>query len=310
MDVPVIVIEGFLSKSVGKNQYLNQLFADWAAEMVNSRLAHVVFVSANPASIKMLDKANASKSLEAILLDDAPLDSAINYCKNRLGEKVAIEMKSCVEGLGGRITELQQLIQKIKAGSKPQDAYEEIVSKSMTDVRKIGNEPNSRWTQPQFWKVCQLLAKTDEVCYDDLRFSPAFNGDETCLSAMEGAGLITIISTNGRPVSLRAGRPVFRRAFKNMTLDVKYAATMDLLSYKALQSVEQAKIIGYETELRTLTEIITGNGSDRNFLVRSSRNSLEERVYFLTTVLSECNKKYTDLESGIKKCKKLLELKQ
>lgn len=206
------------------------------------------------------------------------------------------------------MNELQMLIQKIRAGANIVDAYNDIVHKSLTDLRKIAGDSDS-FSLPQFWALCKALAKNSKVGFDELKLLPAFNSDSKPIFGLEEKGIIGIAVHDGRPVSVHAGKPVYRRVFQTLMADQSYAASMDLQTFKDLQSAEQAKIAKYESELKVLTEIITGGGSDRNFLPRSSRNSLEERVWFLTNSLSESHKKFSDYEEGIKRCKKLLQVK-
>jgi len=55
---PVIFIKGFMSRERAKNDYIYTLLAQFASQIVENRLAHVVFVSSNPGAVKVLSKGN------------------------------------------------------------------------------------------------------------------------------------------------------------------------------------------------------------------------------------------------------------
>ncbi|KAJ3391750.1 mitochondrial escape protein 2 [Lobulomyces angularis] len=313
---PVIVIEGFMTKDIAKYDFLYEMLTVWAQKTVADHLAHVIFVSNNPGSVKYLDKASSNAFLEKIILNDAPLDSAMSYVKSRLGLVFSpSELLPCVEGLGGRKTDLELLVQKIKIGMSPQDAYNEIILKSVTEIRKIGMNRNesdvqdkkhvAKWNIAQFWKIVELLSKFEEISYDDLRYHAVFGGDEMPLQYMENSGLINIFHSNGRPTSLKAGRPVYRAAFGKMMSDKKLVASMGVETNKILLSQIVSSIEKLEKELLTLIEI----RSERNSLTRATRNGLESRIEFIAGQLTAANKSCMDLDEQTRKYKENLQLK-
>ncbi|KAJ3086849.1 mitochondrial escape protein 2 [Quaeritorhiza haematococci] len=315
MDHPVIIIEGFMTHDHAKQDFVYEMLAEWAAIMSENHLAHVVFVSNNPGAVKTLSKAIPTKTLETIYLQDASVESAMAYVRRRLGLIFnPVELRPCVEGLGGRRTDLQTLIQKIKAGSSPRDAFNDIVLRSITEIRKVGmgedQEDAKRipWSVVQFWKVVQLLAKYEEVNYDDLRFHSLFAGNEMPIQHMENAGLIVVNQHNGRPSSIRAGRPVYRAAFSQMVADPKLSSTMGVMTAKSLIASEEIKIHKWEEEMRTLTSVITGPDGRHALVSREARREMDARMDFLARMVGEAHKKVAGWDAERRSWMKYLKL--
>jgi hypothetical protein len=125
INYPTIVIEGFMSRDKVKNDFVYDLLSEWAAGLVDNHVAHVIFVSNNPSSVKSLSKSASNRSIETILLEDASTENALTYVRRRLGSSLNdLDLKVCVEGLGGRRTDLELLIQKVKAGLTPQGKHQ------------------------------------------------------------------------------------------------------------------------------------------------------------------------------------------
>lgn len=53
------------------------------------------------------------------------------------------ELTKCVEGIGGRFNDLDFLIQKVVAGLPPSVALADMVSRAVSELRKIGLDGNS-----------------------------------------------------------------------------------------------------------------------------------------------------------------------
>lgn len=65
-----------------------------------------------------------NKTVEMIALSDASPESSLSVVQRRLGESISEdELRTCVEGLGGRLTDLELLISKIRAGMSPQGIF-------------------------------------------------------------------------------------------------------------------------------------------------------------------------------------------
>lgn len=126
-------------KGESKQEVLWDVLAEWAAVLVENQVcflpslltrkpthsfkqvAHVIFTSESVLVTKPLAKALPSKPFNTIALNDASPDSALQYVQSKLSEldssfSLSPETKSHVAKLGGRLTDLELLVQKIKAG--------------------------------------------------------------------------------------------------------------------------------------------------------------------------------------------------
>lgn len=70
--------------------------------------------------------------------------------------------------LGGRLTELDKLIEKIKAGVQLEVAVEEIVMRSVMEIKKKitidgENGDGGKWSRTQVWGLIRALDVRDEV---------------------------------------------------------------------------------------------------------------------------------------------------
>ena len=96
--------------------------------------------------------------------------STLSYVLRRLGSGFdATDLKPLVVGLGGRISDLEIFVRKVRSGIKPVDAYNDIVSRAVSEIRKVGLGEDAEdskklpWTHPQLWQLVRLLAEFDEV---------------------------------------------------------------------------------------------------------------------------------------------------
>jgi hypothetical protein len=113
--VPIVVIDNFMYRETAKNAILWEELAEWAALLIENGIAHVVFVTSNASVMKTLGKALPGKSFSNIQLQDAPPETAMNFIKKQLGSEVEDpDLHDVVAALGGRLTELELLVQKMK----------------------------------------------------------------------------------------------------------------------------------------------------------------------------------------------------
>jgi hypothetical protein len=143
---------------------------------------------------------------------------------------------------------------------KVSEAVEDIISRGVAELRKnaFGDDSEDAkslpWTREQVWHVLKALAKTSEVGYYSILLDFPFKGDESALRNMEHAELIVIGTKDGRPSTVRPGKPVLRYVFERVVGDKLFEATQEL-AYNEKQIVEaEAKIKGYENELLVLMD--------------------------------------------------------
>lgn len=112
-----------------------------------------------------------------------------------------------------------------------------------------------KWTPQQAWMLISELANEQSLRYNGLLLSDIFkDGGEVTLQALENAELITIASFNGRPNTIKPGKPVYQAAFKHLTQDQVLKSRMDLAIYTQLIGIENKNVEKYENELKLLQE--------------------------------------------------------
>jgi len=176
------------------------------------------------------------------------------------------ELDSCISALGGRLTDLEFLARRIKAGETPNKAVKEIIEQSASEILKMylftsssnGTDGSKRlWTPQQAWVLIKQLAKADSLAYNALLLSSSFSpatADAT-LQALEQAELISIVSSNGRPYAIKPGKPVYQSAFRMLTEDKVLASRLDLAILNEQIKAENASIAKTEDELHLLGEL-------------------------------------------------------
>jgi hypothetical protein len=81
-------------------------------------------------------------------------------------------MSGFIQNLGGRSSELNSFVSKIKAGASAQEAYQAILEKTVVDLCKASViEEKDHWTIAQFWLVATKLAK-DVIDFEEILLHP------------------------------------------------------------------------------------------------------------------------------------------
>ncbi|KII88921.1 hypothetical protein PLICRDRAFT_590111 [Plicaturopsis crispa FD-325 SS-3] len=265
--LPIVVIKNFGERGglVGREEVLGAL-AEWAAKLAQDQIAHVVVVSDNRENVKRLSKALPSKPLNNIALYDADATSALSFVTKKLRDTgVDLELSSqqvtYVQRLGGRASDLESLIHKVRGGQQIEEAVEDIINRGVSELRKnaFGDDPEDAkslpWAREQAWAILRQLASQAELPYHDVLFDFPFKGDEVPLKAMEQAELISIGTQNGRPSTIRPGKPVFKYVFERLVRDPIFQASQDLVYNEKQIASAESTIATCEKELSLLAEI-------------------------------------------------------
>ncbi|KAG0347787.1 mitochondrial escape protein 2 [Podila humilis] len=302
-DIPVVIIDGYMSREKGPHaKELWTFLAEWAAVLVENHVAHVIFISNNVSASKPLSKALPNMTFETIMLSDATLDNAMEFVYKHLDKSEYPHLRRSVQTIGGRLTDLEMFVQKVKSGMSPEDAVHDILSRAVVEIRKNAfdqdrsdKDKSSGWTPIQFWTVLKNLASHDSVSFDELKIHPLFKNDEAPFSAMEQAELVTIGHKNGRPFVVRPGKPIYRAAFREILSDEGFAAVMDLESSTFLDKEEMVKVAKWESELRELSNLLHTDGT---WLFGGGRTpkEVETRVKWLMKKLAESHTKIETYE--------------
>lgn len=75
---------------------------------------------------------------------------------------------------------------------------------------------------------------------------------ERSLSALEQKELITVSTVNGRPATIKPGRPIYHAAFKFLTQDDILRNRLDLGIVREMIARKNAEIAKYENELHLM----------------------------------------------------------
>ncbi|KAG6833500.1 hypothetical protein H0H87_006072 [Tephrocybe sp. NHM501043] len=287
--LPIVVIRNFALKVGSKREELLTVLAQWAATLAENQVAHVIVLSDNRENSKYLAKALPSKPLSSIVLSDADTRSSISFVKQKLldadiNTDFTSHQVTDIERLGGRASDLESLIHKVRNGQAVEDAVESIISRGVVELRKnafgddVDDAKTLPWTREQAWAVLKLLSKREHVPYYDVLVEYPFKGDETALRSMEHAELISIGTHDGRPSTIRPGKPVLRWVFERLVNDPIFRASQEISYNENIISGAEKTIRACEEELTTISTIASrarlpwwkfGFGEPRGTYVRS-----------------------------------------
>lgn len=277
---PVVVIDNFMYKS-HERQVVYDRIAEWAAQLTVSNIAHVIFLTNDLSFTKSLSKALPDRVFRQISLSDCSPEVAKRYVISHLDsdpddfvaserdpeKKIPpsqrrtdlSELDECISYLGGRLTDLEFLARRIKTGETPKKAVKEIIEQSASEVLKLhifGTDESRSWNSEQAWLLIKQLANHDMLRYNEVLLSDIYkSGGEKALQALEQAELISIVATNGRPHSIKPGKPVYQPAFRQLVRDAVLRSRMDMAILGEQVKVESATIDKCENELHLLSEL-------------------------------------------------------
>ncbi|KAI1869069.1 uncharacterized protein JN550_006056 [Neoarthrinium moseri] len=328
----VVVIDNFLHKNAEGNTIVYDKIAEWAATLVQSNVAHVIFLTNDSSYSKSLSKSLPDRVFRQVALGDLSPDVAKRFVISHLeGDDEPIEeietddndeklppkikkhpqlkgLEACIGTLGGRLTDLEFLARRLKAGQTPKEAVAEITDQSASELLKMfllagGGKTEGTgkyWSVEQVWYLIKELAKNDNLRYNEIVLSNTFASSltapdgESALEGLANAELITVKSHNGRPQKIIPGKPVYKAAFKQLTEDPVLTAKMDLAVLTELAKIEAKNIDKAENELALL------GGLPRH------PPQTAGRINYLLTKLETAQKKVEGYEKDMAVLKKTL----
>ncbi|GAA5942624.1 Yme2p [Sporobolomyces koalae] len=259
--LPVVVIKGFAAKGEAKQEVLWDVLSEWAAVLVENQIAHVIFTSDSPTLSKPLAKALPSKPFNSINLTDASPEASLAYVAGKLDPKLLPPTThASVARLGGRQTDLELLIEKVRAGQQVEEATDDIVYRSATEIRKnfFGDDEEEakglKWKREQAGAIMQGLCKHGELKYAETLIK-TFGGDEMALRALENAEMISITHRDGRPSIIKPGRPVYRSAFAHLLSDPIFLSTLEYRTVVASLASASNDLKASQAELLELSKL-------------------------------------------------------
>ncbi|CAO1635155.1 unnamed protein product [Sympodiomycopsis kandeliae] len=209
-----------------------------------------------------------------------------------------------VDKLGGRLTDLETLLQKVSLGQTVPVAVSDLISRTTIELRKSlfgdgdsagdgsgsgsssssssgsGGSSSSQsstpaWSRSAAWSLIKLLSSSPsaEIPYHWLLYSDSgpFKGSESILRSMEENEIISVkhSSSTGRPSVVRAGRPILLEAMRSLVNhDETFNLTQELLDGKGGIAKSEGIIKGLETEIKSLTEVVVAKTGGKGILAR------------------------------------------
>ncbi|KAI0698509.1 RNA12 protein-domain-containing protein [Cytidiella melzeri] len=311
--MPILILKGFEVKggSARREELLTSL-AGWAAGLAENQVAHVIVVSDNRENAKQLARALPSKPLNSVALSDADSHSALRFVNQKLHD-AGLEMKfdkeqtASLERLGGRASDLESIVHKVRSGMTIQEAVDDIITRGVSELRKraFGDDAedakNLTWSREQAWILMKQLAKKPEIAYHEVLMDFPFKGDETPLRQMEHSELIAINMLNGRPSTIKPGKPVYRCVFEKLVNDPIFHATLDIAVNEKIIASNDNTVKACEEELMALKEVEAGTSH-----WWGSRRAVTAREEYLLRKMRLAQEKIETLEKQNASLKKAL----
>lgn len=220
--------------------------------------------------------------------------------KQPLASVEETELDSSITTLGGRLTDLEFLARRIQAGETPKRAVSEIVEQSASEILKLfltRSSDHRKYSPEQAWHLIKALASQESLKYNEVLLHDLFKSEgESAIASLEQSELITVAEAPGtsRPAVIKAGRPVYLSAFRQLMSDRVLKAKLDLSTYSELIKVEGKTIEKAENELHVLGE-----------LPRTTYDVVPRAKYLLKKI-KDSQDKVEKYEKEQKKAKKLL----
>lgn len=269
---PVVVIDNYLHNNPEDTVVYDKV-TEWAATLTTGKIAHVIFLTTDVSFSKPLSKAMPNSVFRTISLGDCSLEVGRRFVLNHLeyqahskhrdvqkGEDLA-ELDSCITVLGGRLTDLEFMANRIEAGETPQGAVTRIVEQSASEILKMfilaPESDSQKWSHQQAWYLIKTLAhsKDGSVPYNHILQSDMFKSNGEALRELEQAELVSIVTVNGSPERVKAGRPVHQAVFKRLTENKTLSNRLELEILSQLISKENRSIGSLEEELLLLGKL-------------------------------------------------------
>jgi hypothetical protein len=136
---PVVVIDNFLHNSSEDNVVYDKI-TEWAAGLTSGNIAHVIFLTTDVSFAKPLSKALPNSVFRTISLGDCSLEVGRRFVLNQLADDTRTgdrplrsdedleDLDSCIEVLGGRVTDLEFMAHRIEAGETPRGRFNRSLS--------------------------------------------------------------------------------------------------------------------------------------------------------------------------------------
>ncbi len=338
----VVVFDNFLPKN-DADAIVYDKMAEWAAALVQSNIAHVIFLTTNDTSYsKALSKSLPDRVFRHVALGDLSPDVAESYVLSHLDseepatqkggaragheegkeapaeaaqsrEDLRKELDGCIGTLGGRLTDLEFLARRLRSGQRPRRAVAEIVDQSATELLKMfllpsnqaAGGPDRRWSVEQAWYLVCEIAQRESLRYNEVLLSPTFASSTTAAAADGEAALESLASAELITVHAR-GRSGGRPQTIRAGKPVYQAAFAQLRADPALRARMDLAVLAELARIEAKT--IEKAESELVTLASLPRQPPQtaERVTYLLTKLQASQRKIAAYEAQMAGFKKVL----
>lgn len=300
---PIIVINKYATKSFASNSgndFFYKMVSEWAAGLIQSNVAHVIFITNDVGAVQLLNSALPNQVFKTANLNDASEAGSFAYVMNQLRdlryEKFNPDIiKETLRPLGGRMLDLQSFIRRIRSGESPHESLNELVLQAAEQITTFflfksskTEDPDRNWSPLQVWELIKILSEKDSITYNELISKSAiFKPDEntfTALQALERNDLITLKREKGMLSRITTGRPIYRAAFNSLVKDEEIHKAFEVNHFNNLIKIETAKIATFEDELAK---------------IQFKDYNLNNRLKYLVDKIELSNSKVEDYESRV-----------
>lgn len=215
------------------------------------------------------------------------------------------DLDEALSPLGGRMTDLQAFIRRLKSGDSPRDALRGMITQSATEiVQMFLMKDNNLWTKEQVWCLMKKVTKdsgTGVSIADLMVTEPMFKGalkpqgeaGESTIGALERSEMVTVVTRDGKPTYIKAGKPLYRAAFQYILSDKTFSAMIESGFLETQMKMQNDKIVKLEEELKLLAKFPSNWGSDVSI-----------RVKYLVDKMAACQTKIEKFEVQLAEQKK------
>lgn len=314
---PVIVIDRFTTISRSElDNFVYKELADWAAMLTTMNVAHVIFLTEDVGSQRLLSDALPDQVFKHVMLQDASKAAAKDYVLRSLHEDIDLEgsnespdglekkqfilhqlgkledqLDTCLGPLGGRMLDLQAFVRRVRSGEGPEEALDRMVQQTAEQITQIFLNKDQGVANAQAWCVIKMLAERDCVEYAEFINHSLFKSSpESSLVDLEQRGLITMTRDRGVICDIKPAKPIFQAAFRNLLGEPRVSSVLETAFLYRLISFETAKIQKWEQELDSLS-------------MYTNKKEFSPRIQFLAGKIDASNQVILGSEQTIKSLK-------
>lgn len=297
---PVVVIDNLMARAE-QFQFVNVALAEWAATLIESNVAHVIFITSDTGYDKVLSNALPNRVFKEKFLGDATTESARQFVlhhletiahdagddsKEKVSQISAAQLDEALKPLGGRMTDLQSFTRRLKLGDSPEDALQDMIQQSAVEILQMFLMRESKdWTPSQAWLLIKRLAELEpgsELKFGELVANSEFKSrdEQQVLFTLEQQQMVSVRTVGGLILGVRPGRPLYTSAFKSLVSNRSLYAYMEKNVLSDSIAKEQKNITSVEAELDVLARVsqLSSKTKTRIAYLENSLNASQAKI--------------------------------